>query len=193
MELVNDEDVETMIAIYCRNRSNQNTSIQLFTELAGVEPTEDLTALGKEHGAQEPCKVAPILYVDSGSTIRGIDINRNVATNIDVVGDDGYDSSNPCDHEVDSDSDPDADKVHDDINEEDVNDDDNINVSSVGNQIQHPDAAHVAEFSEYLEILPAHRLALDFDLEEVLIGQRFESKEDCIFTIKSYSMNISVG
>ncbi|PPD89105.1 hypothetical protein GOBAR_DD13960 [Gossypium barbadense] len=115
MKLVDDEDVETMIALYCGNQRDQNAPIQLFVELAGVEATEDLIALDKEHGAQELCMVAPISYVDSESTISGIDIDLNVAPNIDVAGDDGYDSSDPYDHEVDSDSDPDVDNVSDDI------------------------------------------------------------------------------
>ncbi|KAL1088966.1 hypothetical protein V6Z11_D08G289000 [Gossypium hirsutum] len=91
MELVDDEDVETMIALYCGNRSDQNAPTHLFTELAGVEPNEDLTAYGEEHGAQELCMVALISYVDSESTIRGIDTDLNVAHDIDLVGDDGYD------------------------------------------------------------------------------------------------------
>ncbi|PPD71152.1 hypothetical protein GOBAR_DD31965 [Gossypium barbadense] len=95
MELVDDKDVETMIGIYYRNQSDQNAPIQLFAELAGVEPTKDLTVLGEEHEAQEPSMVAPILYVDSESSIYGIDIDLNVAPDINVVGDDGYDSSDP--------------------------------------------------------------------------------------------------
>ncbi|PPR83412.1 hypothetical protein GOBAR_AA37300 [Gossypium barbadense] len=74
-------------------------------------------------------------------------------------------------YEVDSDSDPDVDDVPDDIDDEDVNDDGNINASSVGNQMRRivihnnpgphislidPDAVHVDEFSEYPEILPTH-------------------------------------
>ncbi|KAK5818119.1 hypothetical protein PVK06_023050 [Gossypium arboreum] len=55
-----------------------------------------------------------------------------------------------------------------------------------------PDVAHVAEFSEYPEILLAHRLAVNFDLEELFVGQKFKSKEECVFAIKRYSMNISV-
>ncbi|KAK5813302.1 hypothetical protein PVK06_028750 [Gossypium arboreum] len=82
----------------------------------------------------------------------------SVAPDIDVVGDDGYNSSDPCDQEVDSDSDLDMDEVPDYIDDEDVNDDRNINASSVGNQIRHtvihnnpgphmslidPEAAHI--------------------------------------------------
>ncbi|KAH1107051.1 hypothetical protein J1N35_010819 [Gossypium stocksii] len=54
------------------------------------------------------------------------------------------------------------------------------------------DAAHVAEFPEYSEILSAHRLAVNSDPEELFVDQRFENKEECVFAIKQYSMNISV-
>ncbi|PPR88851.1 hypothetical protein GOBAR_AA31830 [Gossypium barbadense] len=135
MEHVDNEDVETMITLYCGNRSDKITPIHLFAELASVKQNEDLTTYGEEHGAQEPCIVTPISYVDSELTICGIDINLNVAPDVDVVGDHGYDSSDSCDQEVDSDSDHDVDEVPDDIDDEYVNDDGNINASFVGNQI----------------------------------------------------------
>ena len=50
-----------------------------------------------------------------------------------MVGDDIYNSSDPSDHEVDSESDPDVDEVPDDIDDEGVNDYGNVNVSSVRN------------------------------------------------------------
>ncbi|KAH1048371.1 hypothetical protein J1N35_039155 [Gossypium stocksii] len=166
IELVDDEDVEIMVALYCGTRSNQNAPIQLFAELAGVEATEDPTPLSEEDGAQEPCMVVPISYVNSQSTIHGIDIDLNAAPETDMVGDDVYHSSDPSDHEVDSESDPDVDEVLDDIDDEDVNDDGNVNASSVGNQIRRivihnnprahmsqidPDAAHAAEFPSTLK------------------------------------------
>ncbi|PPS05481.1 hypothetical protein GOBAR_AA15162 [Gossypium barbadense] len=199
MEHVDDEDVETMITLYCWTLINQNAPIQLFAELAGVEPTEDPTPLDEEHGAQESCMVVPISYVDSQSTIRGIDIDLSVVPETDVVGDNVYHSSDPSDHEVNSDIDLDVDELPDDIDDESMNDDEKFNASSVGNQIcriviynnlraymsrTDPDAAHAVEFSEYLKILPAYRLAVDSDLEELFVGQRFESKEECIFFIK---------
>ncbi|PPD79993.1 hypothetical protein GOBAR_DD23087 [Gossypium barbadense] len=161
MELVDDEDVETMIALYCRNKSDKNAPIHLFAELAGVEQNEDVNAYGEEHGAQEPCMVAPI-------------------------------SGDHYDQEVDSDSDPDMDDVPDDIDDEDVNNDGNINASSVGNQMRrilihnnpgphmlliNPNAVHVAEFLEYPEIVFAHRLAVNSDNEELFVGQRFKMYE----------------
>ncbi|PPS14635.1 hypothetical protein GOBAR_AA05939 [Gossypium barbadense] len=97
MELVNDEDVETMIALYCGNQSDQNAPTYLFAELAGVEPTEDFATYAKEHGAQEPLVI--------------LVIKRSIVIVI-------------------------LDEVSDDIDDEDVNDDGNINVSSIRKQIR---------------------------------------------------------
>ncbi|KAH1065744.1 hypothetical protein J1N35_030731 [Gossypium stocksii] len=77
MELVEDQDVETMVALYCQ--SNQNEPIHLFAELAVVESTEDPTPLGEEDGPQESCMAVPMSYVGSQSTTHGIDIDINAA------------------------------------------------------------------------------------------------------------------
>ncbi|PPD74553.1 hypothetical protein GOBAR_DD28516 [Gossypium barbadense] len=78
MELVDDEDVETMVALYCGNGSDKNAPIHLFAKLAGMEQNEDVNAYGEEHRAQEPWMVASISYVDSESTIGGIGIDLNI-------------------------------------------------------------------------------------------------------------------
>ncbi|PPS09687.1 hypothetical protein GOBAR_AA10954 [Gossypium barbadense] len=163
MKLVDDEDVETMIA-------------RLLT-------WSSRTVYGGSN----------IVRVDGESTIRGIDIDLNVTPDIDVVGDDGYDSNDPCDQEVDSDSDPDVEDVPDDIDDENVNDDGNINASSVGNQMRSimihnnpgphmslidPNTVYAAEFPEYPKILPAHRLAVSSKPKELFVGHKFESKEE---------------
>ncbi|KAH1039196.1 hypothetical protein J1N35_040939 [Gossypium stocksii] len=112
-----------------------------------------------------------ISYVDNQLTVYETDINLNAAPAIDVVGDDGYDCSDPFYLEVDSDCDPNVDEVSDDIDDESVNDDRNVNASSIGNQIQcivihnnlgahmsliDPDAAHAAKFRKYPYKLPTH-------------------------------------
>ncbi|PPS10367.1 hypothetical protein GOBAR_AA10294 [Gossypium barbadense] len=80
MELVDDEDVETMIALYCGNRSDKNAPIHLFTnKLAGMEQNEDLTAYGEEHGAQEQCMAAPISRF--GVPWRSVYCIRHIAAN----------------------------------------------------------------------------------------------------------------
>ncbi|PPD84587.1 hypothetical protein GOBAR_DD18475 [Gossypium barbadense] len=115
MELVDDEGVETMVALYCGNGSDKNAPIHLFAELAGMEQNEDVNASDEEHGAQEPWMVAPISYVDSESTMGGISIDLNITPDIDVVGGEEEGGSNHLEEEVDSDDDLDVDDVPDDL------------------------------------------------------------------------------
>ncbi|PPD89558.1 hypothetical protein GOBAR_DD13508 [Gossypium barbadense] len=86
MELVDDEDMETMVNLYCRNGSEKNAPIHLFVELVGMEQNEDVNASDEEDGAEELWMVAPISYVDSESTMGGIDINLNITPDVDMVG-----------------------------------------------------------------------------------------------------------
>ncbi|PPD71019.1 hypothetical protein GOBAR_DD32103 [Gossypium barbadense] len=98
-------------------------------------------------------------------------------------------------------------EVLDDIDGECVNNDGTINASLVKNpsrgiviyknpgahmSIIDPNATHVSKFSEYLDILPTHSLVVDFEHEELFVGQKFATKKDYVFTIKRYSMNVFV-
>ncbi|PPD87226.1 hypothetical protein GOBAR_DD15843 [Gossypium barbadense] len=187
MELAYDEDVETMVDLYCGNGSDKNAPIHLFAELVGMEQN----ASDEEYGAEGPRMVAPIPYVDSESTMGGIGIDLNITPDVDMVGgeeecacEEG--GGDHWDEEVDSDGDPDVDDVPDDIDNED------INASSIGEQMRHilihnnsgphmslinPDAVYVAEFPEYPKIVHRHGLAVTSDDEELFIGQRFNSYE----------------
>ncbi|KAL1119886.1 hypothetical protein V6Z11_D01G133900 [Gossypium hirsutum] len=157
--------------------------------------------------------VAPISYVDSESTMGGMGIDLNITPDVDMVGGEEEGASEEegggdhWDEEVDSDADPDVDDVPDDIDDEDVNNDEGINASSVGEQMRRivihnnprphmslldPDAAYVAEFPEYPEIVHSHGLAVTSDDNELFITQRFNGKEECVYAIKRYSMKISV-
>ncbi|KAL1078111.1 hypothetical protein V6Z11_D10G140000 [Gossypium hirsutum] len=157
--------------------------------------------------------VAPISYVDSESTMGGIGIDLNITPDVDMVGGEEEGAGEEegggdhWDEEVDSDADLDVDDVPDDIDAEDVNNDEGINASSVGEQMRRivihnnlgphmslidPDAAYVSEFPEYPEIVHSHRLAVTSDDDELFIGQRFSCKEDCVYAIKRYNMKISV-
>ncbi|PPD89215.1 hypothetical protein GOBAR_DD13859 [Gossypium barbadense] len=150
MKLADDEDVETMVDLYCGNGSGKNAPIHLFAELVGMEQN----ASDEEDGAEEPRMVAPISYVDK------------------ECGCEEEGGGDHWDEEVDSDGDPNVDDVPDDIDNED------INASSIGEQMRHilihnnpgphislidPDAAYVVEFPE-----------------ELFIGQRFSCKEECV-------------
>ncbi|KAK5811240.1 hypothetical protein PVK06_026564 [Gossypium arboreum] len=103
MELEDDEDVETIVVPYCWYWSHQTDLIQLFAELADVQPAKDST---------------PLVYIDRQSTVRGIDIDLNapptsenlnlgprlqihpvvIETNAD--GDDVYDNNGSSNHNV---------------------------------------------------------------------------------------------
>ncbi|PPD83304.1 hypothetical protein GOBAR_DD19757 [Gossypium barbadense] len=127
MELVDDEDVETIVALYCGNGSDKNAPIHLFAELAGIEQNEDVNAYGEEHGAQELWMMALKCWM------RHILMHNNPGPHMSLID---------------------------------------------------PDAVYVAEFPEYPEIVHPHRLAVNSDHEELFIGQRFESKEECVLAIK---------
>ncbi|PPD79265.1 hypothetical protein GOBAR_DD23814 [Gossypium barbadense] len=199
MELVDDEDVETMVDLYCGNGSEKNAPIHLFAELVGIEKNEDVNASDEEDGAEEPWMVALISYVDSESTMGGISIDLNITPDVDMVGGEEEGGADHWDEEVNSDGDPDVDDVPDDNDDEDVNNDEGINASSVGEQMQRilihnnpgphmslidPDAAYVAEFPEYPEIVHSHGLAVTSDDDELFIGQRF-SLEGCNWRVRA--------
>ncbi|KAK5770642.1 hypothetical protein PVK06_046795 [Gossypium arboreum] len=139
MELVDDEDAETIVSLYC-----------------------------EEDGAQEPCMVVPISYVDSQSTIHRININLNAAPETDVVGDDVYYSNDSSNHEVDSDRDPDW--TRNQIRRIVIYNNSRAHMSRID-----PDAAHAVEFPEYPKILPVHQMTVYSDPDELFVGQRFEN------------------
>ncbi|PPR93804.1 hypothetical protein GOBAR_AA26869 [Gossypium barbadense] len=168
---------------------------------AGVEPNEDPTPLGEEDGAQEPCMVVLISYVDSQSNIHGIDIDLNATPETNMVGDNVYHNSDPSDHEVDSDSDPNMDEIQDDIDGEGVNEDGNINPSLVGSHIRHIvihnnlgahmsridlNAAYATKFPEFLEypeILLAHRMVVYSNLEELFWAKDSKVRKNGYFPL----------
>ncbi|PPD96172.1 hypothetical protein GOBAR_DD06806 [Gossypium barbadense] len=173
MKLVNNENIETMVTLYCRNQNGHTELIQLFDELADVESTEDFTPLSKEHGVQDPCTEVSRVSVDRWSSIHEFDINLNAPPMFENLNLGPRLQIHPVVIEIDADdySDPDLDKVPDDIDDEDVNNDGNIYSSLVENlsrgigihndlkahmSVIDPDTTHAFDFPEYLDILPAH-------------------------------------
>ncbi|PPS12595.1 hypothetical protein GOBAR_AA08058 [Gossypium barbadense] len=157
MKLVDDEDVETIIALFCSIRNVNAESIELFAELADMEPVEN------------------------------------------VNGEKGPNNDGHSDHEGEDFSDPDLDEVLDDIENEGVDNDENVYDPSVENPTRgificndsrahmlslDPDMAYASEFPKYLDIIPSHRLAVDFKSKELFARQQFTNKEDCVFSIK---------
>ncbi|PPS17231.1 hypothetical protein GOBAR_AA03345 [Gossypium barbadense] len=192
-----------MVALYFQNRSGHTEPIQSFTELANVEPTKDFTLLSKEHGVQDLCTDVSKASMDRRSSIRGFNIDLNtpptsenlnpspclqihpelIETDADVK--DGYDNHGPFDHEVEDYSDPNLDKISNDIDDEGTNDDGNVYASTIGNlsrgiiicndlgdhiSIVDPYLAYASEFPEYPDVLLAHLLVVDPKREELFVG-----------------------
>ncbi|PPD89550.1 hypothetical protein GOBAR_DD13500 [Gossypium barbadense] len=156
IELVNDEDVETIVALYY---------------LCLVVPISYTDSQSTVHGIDIDLNVAPVF--DNQNPGPRLQLHPGVfETNVD--GDYGYDNSDPFNHKVYTDLD--LDEVLDDIDDAGANDDGNVNEPLVGNLIRcivihsdhgahmpliNPDATHAAEFLKYPDILPAHQLAVD--------------------------------
>ncbi|KAK5819528.1 hypothetical protein PVK06_024535 [Gossypium arboreum] len=120
---------------------------------------------------------------------------------IDAGGDDVCDNNGYSDHEVEDYNDLDQDKVPNDTDDEGANDDCNVNPNR-GIVIRNyprahmsnidPNAVQVSKFLEYPDIVPAQWLATDSKREELFRGQKFATKEECVFVIKRYGINLSV-
>ncbi|KAK5812887.1 hypothetical protein PVK06_028331 [Gossypium arboreum] len=51
---------------------------------------------------------------------------------------------------------------------------------------------HASKFPKYPDMLPTYQLAADPKRNELFVGQKFVTKEDCVFAIKQYSMNVLI-
>ncbi|KAH1031439.1 hypothetical protein J1N35_043613 [Gossypium stocksii] len=201
IELLDDDDVETMVALYCPLGRLNTKPIQLFAELEDVEPIESVTHLSQQYGVENLRTEVPRL------SVHGFDIDFNVGflnqyggglkicpviIETDVLGEDF--------------SDPDLNDVPDDIDDKGP-DGANGHAPSVRNlshgiiirndpgahmSIIDPDAANASKFPEYLDIIPCHLVLEDLESEELFVGQRFVSKDECVNAIKHYSLKVSI-
>ncbi|PPR84189.1 hypothetical protein GOBAR_AA36524 [Gossypium barbadense] len=139
------------------SKMEENVELNL-SELAGMEQNEDLTTYDEEHGAQEPYVVAPISYVDSELTIRGIDMNDN--KNINNKNINAYSVGNQMRRIM----------IH--------------NNPGPHMSLIDPDAAHIVEFLEYPEILLTYQLAVNSEHEELLMWEirKFVGPHTCTST-----------
>ncbi|PPD86654.1 hypothetical protein GOBAR_DD16410 [Gossypium barbadense] len=69
MKLVDYEDVEIMIALYCSTRNVNAEQVELVAELAYVQPVQDVTPLSQQYGVQDPCtKNSAVVEQQGGRT-----------------------------------------------------------------------------------------------------------------------------
>ncbi|KAK5844524.1 hypothetical protein PVK06_000664 [Gossypium arboreum] len=142
-----DEDVETIVTIYCPNGMVNTEYVQLFAKLTDVEPVEDVIPLTQHY------EIHPVM----------------IETDLD--GEDGFDNNDDSDNKGEDFSDPNVDEVPNDIDNECVDDDENVYAHSIkslshgtvarnspGSHISSidPDASHAFEFPEYPNIISAH-------------------------------------
>ncbi|KAH1065626.1 hypothetical protein J1N35_030613 [Gossypium stocksii] len=159
MELVQDYDVETIIALDC---SPKNVKlVELFMEF------------------RKPLLIGGLLYTGPHLQIHSLVIG------IDVDDEEGLDNEGGFNHQGKDFSGHDIDKVSDDINEEGTCDDDIVYAFSLKNPAQSiviqnyppiymlsidPNATHAFEFLKYPDIIRSHRLLPDSESEELTIG-----------------------
>ncbi|PPS07353.1 hypothetical protein GOBAR_AA13303 [Gossypium barbadense] len=147
MELLDNDDVETMAALYCLPERVNTESIQLFVELANVEPVENVTQLSQQYGVENPHIEVPRASVNRRSFVCGFDINLNVGCSdqyssrlqiypvvieTNALGEDGCNNDGFSDHKGEYFNDPYLDNVPDDINDEGP-DDGNDHALLIGN------------------------------------------------------------
>ncbi|XP_016673069.2 uncharacterized protein [Gossypium hirsutum] len=185
-QLLDDDDLGTMMEIWWSIGSVNPQPVELFAELADLEPVEN---------------VSPI------SQYREFDFDLNVGWTGQLECDGMSQIPKIPNYGGSSFSDPDVDEVPDDIDDEGPKEVEDVHSPSFcnpshgiilrnepgGNMLNvDPDAAHASEFPEYADIVPAHRLALNSQFNELFVGQQFENKADCVFAIKQYSMKLSI-
>ncbi|MFQ6645564.1 hypothetical protein Gotur_019522 [Gossypium turneri] len=217
IELLDDDDIETMVALYCPPGRENTESIQFFTELTDVEPVENVTQLSQQYGVENLRTKVPKASIDRRLSVLGLTsiltLDVQISTVVDyiyiqfvietdVFGEDGSDNNDCSGHECEDFSGPVLDDVPDDINDEGANDG-NDHAPSVENSsrgivirndlrahmsIVDPDAAHAFEFPEYLDIIPAHLMLENPEPKVLFMGQRFVSKDECVDAIKRYSV-----
>ncbi|KAK5825028.1 hypothetical protein PVK06_019830 [Gossypium arboreum] len=149
MKHLDDDDAETIVALYCLPRRLNNEPIQLFAELADAKLVEN-----NDGGLQ----IHPIIIETNAFSEDGSDNGNDHALSV---------GNSSCDIVIRND--PEA------------------HILIVG-----PDATHAFEFPKYLDIIPAYLMLEDPESEELFVGQIFASKDECVDTIKRYSLKMFV-
>ncbi|KAK5775426.1 hypothetical protein PVK06_043318 [Gossypium arboreum] len=118
MEVVEDDDVETMITLYCSSRNLD--PIELFAELADVEPVQNVIPLNQQYIVE-----SPYTNVSSASADR----QSFVHSGTNAYGDEGLNNDGGTNHQGEDFNDLNLGEVLDDIDEEGASDDGNAYAS----------------------------------------------------------------
>ncbi|KAL1073470.1 hypothetical protein V6Z11_D11G223700 [Gossypium hirsutum] len=205
MQLLDDDDLGTMMEIWWSTGSENPQPVELFVKLADLEPVENVSRISQHREFDFDFNVGWKDQLECEGTSQILE-NPN-------YGGSSYNNPTPGPRlqvnpeDAEDFSDPDVDEVPDDIDDEGPEEVEDVHGPSFSNPSRgivlrnepgsdmlnvDPDAAHASEFFEYTDIVPTHRLASNSQFEELFIGQRFENKADYVFSIKQYSINLSI-
>ncbi|KAK5775794.1 hypothetical protein PVK06_043736 [Gossypium arboreum] len=119
MELVDDDDVETMVALYCLPASIE--PIELFAELANVEPVQNVTPLNQQCGVEDLYTNVPKASI------------HPLVIGTDADGEERSNNNGGSDHQGEDFSDLDLDKVSNDIEKEGADNNHNVYAPTLRN------------------------------------------------------------
>ncbi|XP_016740192.1 uncharacterized protein [Gossypium hirsutum] len=203
MELEDDDDLGTMIAIYCPFGIENPSPVELFAEIVEPDPIQ-MSGFVRLAPTPENPNTGGCSYNTPYSS-HCLEIHPEVLATIEDC-DEGSDNDDQS-HPNDNFSDPDLDDILEDIDEEGPVEGENANPHSSGNTdpgivIRNnpgtfmsdvdPDAALAREFSKYPNIVPTHLVDNEFDEEELFVVQQFDNKKDCLHAIKQLSLQLGV-
>ncbi|KAK5839970.1 hypothetical protein PVK06_008830 [Gossypium arboreum] len=212
MELEDDDDLRTMIAIYCPPEIENRNPIKLFAEIAKPNPIQVVIPASQCPGIDFDLNVSWEDQSGFGQSMPTLK-NPNTEIHLEVLatiedGDEGSDNDDEshCDPNDDF-SDPDLEYILEYIDKEGPVEGENANPYLAGNTglsivIRNnpgsfvtdvdPDTALAHEFPEYTNIVLAHLLDEEFDDEELFVEQQFNNKKDCLHAIKQLSLKLDV-
>ncbi|XP_012442176.1 uncharacterized protein LOC105767211 [Gossypium raimondii] len=212
MELEDDDDLGTMIAIYCPLGIENPNLVELFAEITEPDPIQMVIPASQRSEIDFDLNVP---WEDQSGFVLSAPTPENPNTEIhpEVLAtiedcDEGSDNDDQSHRDPNDDfSDPDLDDIPEDIDEEGPVEGENAIPHPIGNTgpgiiIRNnpgtfmsdvdPDAALAREFSEYPDIVPTHLVHNEFDEEELFIGQQFDNKKDYLHAIKKLSLKLGV-
>ncbi|XP_016700027.1 uncharacterized protein [Gossypium hirsutum] len=197
MELEDDDDLGTMIAIYCPLGIENPSPVELFAEITEPDPIQMVIPASQRSGIDfdlnvpwedqsgfvlsAPTPENPNTGGCSYNTLYSshcLEIHPEVLATIEHC-DEGSDNDDQSHRDPNDDfSDLDLNDIPEDIDEE--------------GPVEDPDAALAREFSEYPDIVPTHLVHNESDEEELFIGQQFDNKKDCLHAINKLSLKLGV-
>ncbi|XP_012472493.1 uncharacterized protein LOC105789672 [Gossypium raimondii] len=205
IELEDDDDLGTMIAIYCPFGIKNPSPIELFAEIVEPDPIQ-MSGFVRLAPTPENPNTGGCSYNTPYSS-HCLEIHLEVLATIEDC-DEGSDNDDQSHRDPnDKFSDPDLDDIPEDIDEEGPIEGENANPHSSGNTgpgivIRNnpgtfmsnvdPDAALAREFPKFPNIVPTHLVDNEFDEEELFVGQQFDNKKDCLHAIKQLSLKLGV-